>query len=223
MPEADTRTASSEITRDVPVDVTAEVISAEKSADVTEPKRTLAIRQVLTRQLDAGQGLTGELLGAATDISTLLAQSPASFIEEIQDGATLPEALNTTRDGLAEDLNAAGSRIRSAVGRYVNSQAVLPNTVIGGSAEVAGAVLRARGAVVDAAVEAAFNLARIAVQGGDVREGFTKERGAVAGRFSAARADIDAKLNQARHEIDAAAAPLYTDVASAAMVPAGIK
>ncbi|MEZ0053291.1 hypothetical protein ABIA30_004320 [Mycobacterium sp. MAA66] len=207
MPEADTLNAKSEIIRDEPVEITAEVVSID---EVAEPKRTLAIRQVLTRQLDAGQGLTGELLGAATEISALLAHSPATVINEIQDGATLPEALHTTRDGLADELGAAGSRIRSAVGQYVNTQAVLPNTVVSGGADVAGAVLRARGSVVDAAVGAAFNLARIAAQGGDVREGFTRERGEVVDRATAARTEVDAVVSRARQEITDAAAPLYT-------------
>jgi len=220
MPEADTQTDSPQITREVPVDVTAEVIDTPAAA---EPKRTLAIRQVLTRQLDAGQGLTGELLGAATDISSRVTRSPASFIEEIQDGATLPEALTTTRDGLAEDLNAAGDRIRGAVGRYVTSQAPLPNTVIVGGSDIATAMVRARGSLVDAALEAAFNLARIAVQGGDVRAGFSRERSAVTDRFKAVRADIDTTLNQARQEIDAATAPLYGQASAAVAVSAGTR
>lgn len=210
MPDADTLTATSQVIRDEPVDVTAEVVSIDVTDEPAEPKRSLAIRQVLTRQLDASQGLTGELLGAATEISTLLAHSPATVISEIQDGATLPEALQTTRDGLAEDLGTAGNRIRSAVGKYVNGQAVLPNTVVIGGSDVAGAVLRARGSVVDAAVDAAFNLARIATQGGDVREGLTREREGVSERLTAARADIDAVVSQARQEISDAAAPLYT-------------
>ena len=94
-----------------PVDVTAEVVSIDVTDEPAEPKRSLAIRQVLTRQLDASQGLTGELLGAATEISTLLAHSPATVISEIQDGATLPEALQTTRDGLAEDLGTAAEAL----------------------------------------------------------------------------------------------------------------
>ena len=210
MPEADTLTAQSEITRDVPVDVTAEVVSIND--DAAEPNHTLAIRQVLTRQLDAGQGLTGELLGAATEISALLAHTPATVISEIQDGASLPEALSTVRDGLTDDLNAAGSRIRGAVGRYVAGQAVLPNTIVGGGSEVAEAVLRARGSVLDATVDAAFTLARIAAQGGDVREGFTQQRDQVTERVTAARSSVEAAVSLARREIADAAAPLYTSV-----------
>lgn len=206
MPEADTLTATPQITRDEPVEVTADVVTIE---DTPEPVRTLAIRQVLTRQIDAGQGLTGELLGAAADISALLAHTPAAMITEIQDGATLPEALNTTRDGLAEDLTTARNRIRGAVGQYVSGQAVLPNTVIGGGSDVAEAVLRARGSVLDAAVNAAFNLARIAAQGGDVREGFTQQREAVSEKATAARAGVDEVVSRARQDIADAAAPLY--------------
>jgi hypothetical protein len=206
MPEADTLTASSEITRDVPLDVTTEVVSIDNSA---EPRRTLAIRQVLTRQLDAGQGLTGELLGAATEISALLAHTPATVISEIQDGARLPEALSTTRDGLADNLNTTGNRIRGAVGHYVTGQALLPNTVVGGSSDVVEAILRARGSVLDAAVDAAFNLTRIAAQGGDVREGFARERSQVAERVTSARTGVEAAVSRARQEIADAAAPLY--------------
>ena len=99
MPEADTLTPNSEIIRDEPVEVTADVVAIDE--DAPAPARSLAIRQVLTRQIDAGQGLTGELLGAAADISARLAHTPAAVITEIQDGATLPEAFNSTRDGLA--------------------------------------------------------------------------------------------------------------------------
>jgi len=215
MAEADTRTAASEITRDEPVDVTTEVVGIVETAS---PKRTLAIRQVLTRQLDAGQGLTGELLGAATDISALLAHTPATVISEIEDGASLPEALNTTRDGLSDDLNAAGNRIRGAVGRYVVGQAVLPNSVISGGSDVAEAVLRARGSVLDAAVSAAFTLARIAAEGGDVRNGYSRERSQVADRVGAARSEVGAAVSRARQEIVDAAAPLYVTVIDGAAI-----
>lgn len=215
MAEADTRTAASEITRDEPVDVTTEVVGI---GDTVTTKRTLAIRQVLTRQLDAGQGLTGELLGAATDISALLAHSPATVISEIEDGASLPEALSTTRDGLSDDLNAAGNRIRGAVGRYVAGQAVLPNSVISGGSDVAEAVLRARGSVLDAAVGAAFSLARIAAEGGDVREGYSRERSQVADRVGAARSEVEAAVDRARREITDAAAPLYVTVVEDAAI-----
>jgi len=213
MAEADTLTAASEITRDEPVDVTTEVVGI---VDTATPKRTLAIRQVLTRQLDAGQGLTGELLGAATDISALLVHTPATVISEIEDGASLPEALSTTRDGLSDDLNTVGNRIRGAVGRYVAGQAVLPNSVISGGSDVAEAVLRARGSVLDAAVGAAFTLARIAAEGGAVREGYTRERSQVADRVGAARSEIEAAVEAARQEITDAAAPLYVTVVEGA-------
>lgn len=204
MPEAETLTAPSEITRDAPVDITTEVVTIDD-----EPKRTLAIRQVLTRQLDAGQHLTGELLGAATEISALLAHTPATVISEIQDGASLPEALSTTADGLVDDLDTAGTRIRSAVGQYVAGRAVLPNSVVSGGSDVAEAVLRARGSVLDAAVDAAFNLARIATQGGNVRDGYARGRTQVVDRVTAARADVETAVNLARQGITDAAAPLY--------------
>ena len=112
-----------------------------------------------------------------------------------------------------DSFTTAGNRIRGAVGQYVTGQAVLPNTVIGGGSEVAEAVLRARGSVLDAALSAAFNLARIAAQGGDVREGFTQQRDEVTEKVTAARAGVDEVVSRARQEIADAAAPLYNSSA----------
>jgi hypothetical protein len=156
---------------------------------------------VLERQLVAGQGLSGELVDAATDVSVALAKAPAGVISEIRGGATLPAAFVRTGTSVREVATGAGERVRSAVGEYVGNQATLPNAVIVGAADVAETVLRAQGTVASSALNAAFTLATSATQGGDVRDVFNRERSEVGAVADAARERIGESVDRARDEI----------------------
>jgi hypothetical protein len=198
--------APAEEVRSEPTEVTVvEVVriedGAENDAEAPESTRSIVIRHVLERQLVAGQGLSSELVDAATDVSAALAQAPAGVIGEIRGGATLPTAFARTGTSVREVVTGAGSRVRSAVGEYVGNQATLPNAVVVGAADVAEAVLRAQGTVAASALNAAFTVATSATQGGDVREVFTRERDEVSSVADAARGRIGESVGRARDEI----------------------
>ena len=154
-----------------------EVVRTEDD-DVVEPEstRNIVIRHVLERQLVAGQSLSGQLVDAATDVTVAVAHAPAVVIGEIRDGATLPTALARTGTSVRDVVTDAGGRVRTAVGGYVGVQAALPNAVVFGAADVAETVARAQGTVTASAFNAAFTLATVASQGGDVRESFGLQR-----------------------------------------------
>src|SRR5258705_11380574 len=139
-----------ELIREDPVDATVEVVRTEHDHDhdeEAEPDSTrgIVIRHVLERQLGAGQSLGAELVGVTTDVSVALAHAPITVVDEIRGGATLPAALVHTGKEVRGVVAGAGSRDRTAVGEYVGNQAVLPNAVVVGAADVAEAVLRAQG------------------------------------------------------------------------------
>ena len=91
--EEDTTT----LIREEPVEVTAEVVHVDDTTAVEEqPSRSIVIRHVLTRQLVAGQELSAQLIDAATDVSVVVAHAPATVVDEIRGGATLPTALANT-------------------------------------------------------------------------------------------------------------------------------
>ncbi|MGK2866304.1 MAG: hypothetical protein ACSLFA_06615, partial [Mycobacterium sp.] len=170
--------------------------AAEVESDIR--RRAVALRAALERQLDAGQGLSEELLGATTDAGVAIVESPAKVIAAVRSGATLPAALGETGDAVQDCVAAAGSRIRTAVGDYVGRQAVLPNAVIVGAAEVTGALVRAQGELASTAVDGAFAVATTATRRGDVRDAIDREwsefnatavelRDAVEARASVAR------------------------------------
>lgn len=209
MPDSDTTLEAdgetSELTREEPVEVTAEVIHVDDSEVVElEPTRSLVIRQVLHRQLEAGQGLSAQLVDAATDVSVAVAHAPATVIDEIRGGATLPTALANTGTSVRGVVTDVGGRVRTAVGGYVGTQATLPNAVVVGAADVAESVVRAQGTVTASALSAAFSLASVAAQGGDVREAFGRERSELGATADTARDRIGESVSRAREEIRAA-------------------
>ncbi|MDT5103410.1 MAG: hypothetical protein QOI25_923, partial [Mycobacterium sp.] len=91
--------------------------------------------------------------------------------------------------------------VRTAVGEYVGDQATLPNAVVVGAADVAETVARAQGTVAASALNAAFALATVASQGGDVRDAFSREGHDVGAAADAARDLIGESMNRARDEI----------------------
>lgn len=173
--------------------------AAEVESDIR--RRALAIREALERQLGAGQGLSEELLGAATDAGVALVESPATLIAAVRGGATLPAAFGETGDTVGDSVAAAGSRIRTAVGEYVGRQAVLPNAVIVGTAEVAGALVRAQGELASCAVDGAFAVAATASHRGDVRDAIDREWSEFNATAVELRDTVEARLSVARQSI----------------------
>jgi hypothetical protein len=166
--------------------------------------RALAIRHVLERQIVASQSLTEQLLEVATDVSAAVVHSPATVVDEIRGGATLPTAFANTGTAVREVVNTAGSRLRTAVGQYVDGRATLPKAVVVGAADVAESVVRAQGTVAATAVTGAFTVAGVAVRGGDVREALGDERQEVRSTAVAAREQVLDSWRQAREHVEAA-------------------
>ena len=166
--------------------------------------RALAIRHVLERQIVASQSLTEQLLEVATDVSAAVVHSPATVVDEIRGGATLPTAFANTGTAVREVVNTAGSRLRTAVGEYVDGRATLPKAVVVGAADVAESVVRAQGTVAATAVTGAFTVAGVAVRGGDVREALGDERQEVRATAVAAREQVLDSWRQAREHVEAA-------------------
>jgi hypothetical protein len=151
MPDQDTTLDEAEPTAEVrsePTEVTVAVIPIDDE-DHGEPESTrdIVLRHVLERQLVAGQGLSAQIVDAATDVTVAVVHAPAVVIDEIRGGATLPTALARTGASVRDVVSGAGDRVRIAVGGYVGSQATLPNAVVMGAADVAEAVARAQGTV----------------------------------------------------------------------------
>jgi hypothetical protein len=192
-----------EIIREAPVDAVVEVVHTEHDDEVAEPgsARGIVIRHVLERQLEAGQSLGAELVGVSTDVSVALAHTPVSVVDGIRGGATLPAAIVYTGKGMGDVVAGAGSRLRSAVGDYVGTQATLPNAVVVGAADVAEAVLRSQGSVAASAIDAVFTVATVATRGGDVQAALSRERDEVRARADAGRAEIGDSWSRARQEI----------------------
>ncbi|BDX34797.1 hypothetical protein TUM20985_53440 [Mycobacterium antarcticum] len=183
-----------------------DVISAQDAAPVPEatalePTRGAVIRQVLERQLVAGQGLGTQLVGASTELTVALVHAPVAVIDEIRTGATLPAALAHTRAETRGVVAETGTRVRTAIGEYVTSQATLPNAVVCGAADVAEAVLRGQGIVAGSALDSVFTVATIAARGGAVREALGRERRDVAAHADAARAAVAESWDRAFEEI----------------------
>jgi hypothetical protein len=175
----------------------------EQDAQVVEPEPTrgIVIHHVLERQLGAGQSLGAQLVGASTEVSVALVQAPATVVDEIRGGATLPAALAHTRREVRGIVASTGTRVRSAIGEYVGNQATLPNAVVVGAADVAEAVLRAQGTVAATAIDSAFTVATTAARGGDVGDALSRERRDIAARTEAARTDIAESWGRAAEEI----------------------
>jgi hypothetical protein len=192
--------AAAEVIEPQPSDVTTEVVRTEE-VEAPESTRGIVIRHVLERQLVASQGLSTQLVDAATDVSVAVAHAPATVINEIRGGATLPTALVRTGTSVRDVVSEAGGRVRTAVGEYVGNQAILPNAVVVGAADVAETVARAQGAVTASAFNAAFAVATVATQGGDVRDAFGRERRDVGAVADAARERIGEAVSRAREDI----------------------
>jgi hypothetical protein len=192
-----------EMVRSEPTEVAVVEVIQTEDDDVDEPEstRSIVIRHVLERQLVAGQSLSGQLVGAATDVTVAVAHAPADVIGEIRGGATLPTALARTGTSVRGVVTDAGGRVRTAVGGYVEAQATLPNAVVVGAADVAETVARAQGTVAASALNAAFALATVATQGGDVREAFGRERRELGETAGSARTKVGESVSRARDEI----------------------
>jgi hypothetical protein len=192
-----------EIVRSEPTEVTVvEVVRTEDDVvDEPESTRNIVIRHVLERQLVAGQSLSTQLVDVATDVTVAVAHAPADVVGEIRGGATLPTALARTGTSVRGIVTDAGGRVRTAVGGYVEAQATLPNAVVVGAADVAETVARAQGTVAASAVNAAFALATVASQGGDVREALRRERRELGETAGSARTRVGESVNRARDEI----------------------
>lgn len=187
-------------------DTTLEVEVTEVAIEIVEPEATRAfvIRHLLERQLGAGQSLGAQLVGASTDVSAALVHAPATVVDEIRSGATLPAALALTGAEVRGVVSSTGTRVRTAIGDYVGTQATLPNAVVVGAADVAEAVLRAQGTVAGSAIDSVFTVATTAARGGDVRDAAGRERRDIAARANAARANIAESWEHAAEEIRAA-------------------
>ncbi|TQK29430.1 hypothetical protein [Arthrobacter sp. SLBN-53] len=156
---------------------------------------------VLERQLDAGQDLSTHLIQATTDAAVAVVESPAKVIAAIRSGATLPAALGETNEAVQEAVLMAGSRIRTAVGAYVNQQAPLPNAVIVGAAEVAAATVRGQGELVSSAVDGVFEVAVTVGRRGDVRDVIDREWSEFNATAVSVREAVEARIAVARRSI----------------------
>ncbi|BBZ02249.1 hypothetical protein MCHIJ_16860 [Mycolicibacterium chitae] len=178
-------------------------VAAEPTAAVAviTHDRAVAIRNVFERQVLASQEVSTELISATTDIAAAVADAVSAAFGAVEGGATLPAALAQSGEQLQARVTEAGSRARSVVGDYLGGRAVLPNAVAAGFADVAGSLIRAQGGLASTAVNSAFDLAAVAVRGGDLRATFGQEidelstaadlaRDRVASAVSAARTDI---------------------------------
>lgn len=173
--------------------------AAEVEADIR--RRAVILREALERQLGAGQDLSDQLFDAATEATVAVVESPARVISAVRGGATLPAAFGETSDAVQDAVAGAGSRIRTAVGGYVRQQAVLPNAVITGAAEVAGALVRAQGELAASAVDGAFEVAATASRRGDIRDAIDREWSEFNATAVSARDGVEARIAVARQSI----------------------
>ncbi|MGK2883087.1 MAG: hypothetical protein ACSLE6_20670 [Mycobacterium sp.] len=180
------------------------VEGVEEAADgVAEDvaRSVFVLREVIGRQVVAGQGLANDLIDLATDVGEVLVHAPAVVVAAIRGGATLPAAVSQSGSVVSEAVVNAGDRLRTAVGGYVERQATLPNALLSGAAGVASTVVRAQGTVGGSAVNAVFAVAAVATNGGDVRDVFDRELDEVNAKAESARGQISESLKTARREI----------------------
>ncbi|MGB3483552.1 MAG: hypothetical protein WBB07_15220 [Mycobacterium sp.] len=164
-------------------------------------RTAVVLREVIERQLVACRTLSVQITYAATDITAAAVESPARVISAVRDGATLPEAIGQTGELFQDAAAEAGSRLRAAVGNYVNSQSGLSDALIVGTAEIAGAVARAHGAVAAGAFDAAFTVATVVSKGGDIRDAAEHEWQDLLTSAASARDEIDDALSTAGHAL----------------------
>ncbi len=166
-----------------------------------EPRLNIVIRQVLERQIAAGQALSSQLLNAATDVTTAIAHAPATFAGAIQEGDTIGTAWTRTGTdvhGVADD---AGGRVRTALVSYIGHQATLPVAVLGCVGEIAGSLASAQGTVAGSALDGAFAVAAAATSGDNVRQAVGRNMGDVRATAVAARCDLDDSVKRAGLEV----------------------
>jgi len=161
----------------------------------------IVIRQVLERQIGAGQALSNQLVDATTDLATAIATAPGTFAGAVREGETLATAFSRTGTAVQDVAVDTGQRIRSAVSGYVGHQATLPIAVINGAAEVAGSVAQAQGTVTGSAMDTMFALATAAAKGGDVREALALNLCGVSATATAARGDVGESFRRARQDL----------------------
>lgn len=179
-----------------------ETVSAVPTGDErTEPRMNIVIRQVLERQIAAGQALSSQLLDAATDVTTAIAHAPATFAGAIQDGETIASAWERTGTGVQDVIDEARGRLRAAVTNYVGHQATLPVAVLGYAGEVAGSVASAQGTVAGSALDSAFAVATAATQGDNVRAALGRNLGDLRATATAARGDVNASVRRAGQDV----------------------
>ena len=182
-----------------PTDVTVEAVGTN-AAEVADAGRRI-LRDVLGRQLEVGHDLGVELVDTATDVAVAVAHAPATVVDEIRGGATLPTALAHSGTAVREVVATAGSSLRTAVGDFVGHQATLPNAVVVGASDVTESVLRAQGRVASSAINATYTVATVVVHGGDVREVIARGRKAVRSSADTARDAVGDSWIRARGEI----------------------
>lgn len=169
--------------------------------DRPEPRTNIVIRQVLERQIAAGQALSSQILDAATDVTTAIAHAPATFAGAIQDGETIASAWERTGTGVQDVIDEARGRLRAAVTTYVGHQATLPVAVLGYAGEVAGSVASAQGTVAGSALDSAFAVATAATQGDNVRAALERNIEELRSTATAARGDVNASLRRAGQDV----------------------
>ncbi|TDO12202.1 hypothetical protein EV580_3928 [Mycobacterium sp. BK086] len=179
----------------------AEVLDAEILPEPQDERMKLAIRQVLERQIAAGQALGSQLIDAATDVGTAIAHAPATFAGAIQDGESIASAWERTGSGVQDVFEEAGGRLRAAVTTYVGHQATLPVAVLGYAGEVAGSLASAQGTVAGSALDGAFAVAAAATKGDNVREAFGRNVTELRATAVAARGDVSESAKRAGHEV----------------------
>ncbi|TGD88305.1 hypothetical protein BayCH28_11145 [Mycolicibacterium sp. CH28] len=179
-----------------------EILPGEGTDEVRpEPRMNIVIRQVLERQLTAGQALSSQLLNAATDVTTAVAHAPATFAAAIQEGDTISSAWTRTGADLHGVADEAGGRARAAVVSYIGHQATLPVAVLGCVGEIAGSLAAAQGTVVGSALDGAFAVAVAATNGENMRQVVGRNIGDVRATAAAARGDLDDSVTRAGLEV----------------------
>lgn len=177
------------------------LVAAEADTQPAEPRMNIVIRQVLERQIAAGQALSSQLLDAATEVTTAVLHAPATFAVAIQDGETIATAWSragSTVHGVADE---AGSRARAAVTSYVGHQATLPVAVLGCAGEIAGALASAQGTVAGSALDGVFAVATAASAGENVRQALGRHLADLRSTAAAAGGDLNDSVKQAGLEV----------------------
>jgi hypothetical protein len=184
----------------LPGETTDETTEDEEQGE-RDARMKLAIRQVLERQIAAGQALSSQLIDAATDVTTAIAHAPATFAGAIQDGETIAAAWERTGSGVHDVLGEAGGRLRAAVTTYVGHQATLPVAVLGYAGEVGGSLASAQGTVAGSALYGAFAVAAAATAGDNVRAVFDRNVEELKATAVAARGDVSESAKRASQEV----------------------